>query len=429
MHLVELIPAAATDAAILDDLEKFLVTTLGKGVIRAKDTPNFIANRVGVFSMLATVHHARAARHRLRRGGRADRHAHRPSPQRDLPHRRRGGARHLRARRQHHEGDAAGRSLAQVLRGPGLAQAADRRRGRSARRPRKGVYQKIGNDIQVLDLKTQELPALRRQGGRRRGRDPQEQGRRRALRAAARLEPSAGAVPVVHLPRRVPLLRGEPGGHRRQRARSRSRDSLGLRLEPGAVRDLAGRGLAAGSPDGSPRTSQAGKGDGRRAVAGMGDGEGPHGRARRAGLVFAGGQRLQAALVAARLSPPAVPGPAAGRGRRSTARPSSRPTRCAAGTPATTSRSSASRAACTPSATTCWTAWCRRWTRPSATTWASSSGRPSRRSRSGRTSRRRRPAARGRRSRRRSAGCSGRSGARRNRWRSRRRGASASPTS
>lgn len=58
MHLVELVPAAATDAALLDELEKFLVTTLGKGVIRAKDTPNFIANRVGVFSMLATVHHA-----------------------------------------------------------------------------------------------------------------------------------------------------------------------------------------------------------------------------------------------------------------------------------------------------------------------------------------------------------------------------------
>ena len=58
MHLVELIPAAATDGAILDRLEGFLVTTLGKGVIRAKDTPNFIANRVGVFSMLATIHHA-----------------------------------------------------------------------------------------------------------------------------------------------------------------------------------------------------------------------------------------------------------------------------------------------------------------------------------------------------------------------------------
>ncbi|MFN7085770.1 MAG: 3-hydroxyacyl-CoA dehydrogenase/enoyl-CoA hydratase family protein [Burkholderiales bacterium] len=58
MHLVELIACRETDSAILDELEKFLVTTLGKGVIRAKDTPNFIANRVGVFSMLATIHHA-----------------------------------------------------------------------------------------------------------------------------------------------------------------------------------------------------------------------------------------------------------------------------------------------------------------------------------------------------------------------------------
>lgn len=58
MHLVELIACNDTRPAILDDLEKFLVTTLGKGVIRAKDTPNFIANRVGVFSMLATIHHA-----------------------------------------------------------------------------------------------------------------------------------------------------------------------------------------------------------------------------------------------------------------------------------------------------------------------------------------------------------------------------------
>jgi len=58
MHLVELIPAAQTDPALLDALEAFLVTTLGKGVVRAKDTPNFIANRVGVFSLLATIHHA-----------------------------------------------------------------------------------------------------------------------------------------------------------------------------------------------------------------------------------------------------------------------------------------------------------------------------------------------------------------------------------
>ena len=53
MHLVELIPTAATQPEILDRLEAFLTTTLGKGVVRAKDTPNFIANRVGIFSILA----------------------------------------------------------------------------------------------------------------------------------------------------------------------------------------------------------------------------------------------------------------------------------------------------------------------------------------------------------------------------------------
>ncbi|WP_435627104.1 3-hydroxyacyl-CoA dehydrogenase/enoyl-CoA hydratase family protein [Candidatus Ferrigenium straubiae] len=60
MHLVELIPCAQTEAPLLDRLETFLVSTLGKGVVRAKDTPNFIANRIGVFSMLATRHHAAA---------------------------------------------------------------------------------------------------------------------------------------------------------------------------------------------------------------------------------------------------------------------------------------------------------------------------------------------------------------------------------
>ena len=57
MHLAELIPAKTTDAAVLEGLETFLTTTLGKGVVIAKDTPNFIGNRIGVFSMLAAMHH------------------------------------------------------------------------------------------------------------------------------------------------------------------------------------------------------------------------------------------------------------------------------------------------------------------------------------------------------------------------------------
>ncbi|WP_248321143.1 3-hydroxyacyl-CoA dehydrogenase/enoyl-CoA hydratase family protein [Caballeronia sp. Sq4a] len=55
MHLVELIPTESTKPEILDQLETFLTSAIGKGVVRAKDTPNFIANRVGVFSILAVI--------------------------------------------------------------------------------------------------------------------------------------------------------------------------------------------------------------------------------------------------------------------------------------------------------------------------------------------------------------------------------------
>ncbi|WP_329743262.1 3-hydroxyacyl-CoA dehydrogenase/enoyl-CoA hydratase family protein [Dyella sp. A6] len=57
MHLVELVPTRLTDPKVIDGLEAFLTTTVGKGVVIAKDTPNFIGNRIGVFSMLATMHH------------------------------------------------------------------------------------------------------------------------------------------------------------------------------------------------------------------------------------------------------------------------------------------------------------------------------------------------------------------------------------
>jgi len=154
MHLVELIPAAGTDAAILDDLEKFLVTTLGKGVIRAKDTPNFIANRVGVFSMLATVHHterlgigfdvvdaltgtligrARSATFRTADVVGLDTFAHVVNTMKEtLP----GDPWH-----KYYEVPAWLKRLID--------------QGALGQKTRKGVYQKIGNDIHVLDLKTQ----------------------------------------------------------------------------------------------------------------------------------------------------------------------------------------------------------------------------------------------------------------------------------
>ena len=57
MHLVELIATRTTAPQLLDQLESWLVSRLGKGVVRALDTPNFVANRVGVFSILAVMHH------------------------------------------------------------------------------------------------------------------------------------------------------------------------------------------------------------------------------------------------------------------------------------------------------------------------------------------------------------------------------------
>lgn len=55
MPLVELIATPTTEARVIDQLEAFVTSGLGKGVVRAKDTPNFIANRIGIAGMLATM--------------------------------------------------------------------------------------------------------------------------------------------------------------------------------------------------------------------------------------------------------------------------------------------------------------------------------------------------------------------------------------
>ncbi|MBW9275821.1 MAG: 3-hydroxyacyl-CoA dehydrogenase family protein, partial [Candidatus Thiodiazotropha sp. (ex. Lucinisca nassula)] len=58
MPLVELIAQPQTSPEVVDTIESFCVATLGKGVVRARDTVNFIANRLGLFSMMSTFHHA-----------------------------------------------------------------------------------------------------------------------------------------------------------------------------------------------------------------------------------------------------------------------------------------------------------------------------------------------------------------------------------
>ena len=54
MSLVELIATPHTRPEVMDQLEAFVTALLGKSAVRAKDTPNFIANRIGTAGLLAT---------------------------------------------------------------------------------------------------------------------------------------------------------------------------------------------------------------------------------------------------------------------------------------------------------------------------------------------------------------------------------------
>ena len=56
MHLLEIIPGPSTSPDVLNAMSHFVRRVLGKGVVYAKDTTNFIANRIGVHGMMTTIH-------------------------------------------------------------------------------------------------------------------------------------------------------------------------------------------------------------------------------------------------------------------------------------------------------------------------------------------------------------------------------------
>lgn len=55
MKLLEVIPTEQTSDEVVDYMTRFCEKTLGKGVVLCKDTPNFIANRIGIFSMASIM--------------------------------------------------------------------------------------------------------------------------------------------------------------------------------------------------------------------------------------------------------------------------------------------------------------------------------------------------------------------------------------
>jgi len=55
MKLLELVPGERTDPGIVESIRDYADRVLGKGVVMAKDTPNFIGNRIGVFSIMHLI--------------------------------------------------------------------------------------------------------------------------------------------------------------------------------------------------------------------------------------------------------------------------------------------------------------------------------------------------------------------------------------
>ena len=245
MHLVELIPTTSTQPEILDRLETFLTTTLGKGVVRAKDTPNFVANRVGIFSILATF--VEAGKFGLSydvvddltgaKLGRAKSGTFRTADVVGLD-----TVGHVIKTMQDHLKDDP---FYPVYETPAALKALIDA-GALGQKSGAGFYKKVGKDIQRFDPASGAYVAG---GGKAdevvvrilKKKDPA-----RAPQAVARVDQSAGAIPLGNFARYLPLHRRPPRRHCRECARRRFRVALGVRPAGRSVRDVAGGRLAPG---------------------------------------------------------------------------------------------------------------------------------------------------------------------------------------
>ncbi|KDB51424.1 hypothetical protein X805_29860 [Sphaerotilus natans subsp. natans DSM 6575] len=249
----------------------------------------------------------RALRPALRPRRRPDRQEARPRQLGHLPHRGRGGSRHDGPRHPHDAGPARPgprqRPLPPELRHARRAGHADRA-GRAGPEGRRGLLQEGRPGHPAPGSRQGRLRRVGRQGRADHRPHPQESPGR-AAQAAARVEQSAGAVPVGDPAQRLPLCGGAPGRDRRLGARGRSGDALGLRHAAGPVRAVAGRRLAAGRRlgEGGHRRRQDAV---ERAAARLGLRR-PHRRAHARGLVVGGAGHVPASPGASGLPAPAFP--------------------------------------------------------------------------------------------------------------------------
>jgi 3-hydroxyacyl-CoA dehydrogenase len=166
-------------------------------VVYAKDTPNFIGNRIGVFSILATIHHTAAFKL-----GFDEVDAHRPAGRAaqvgHLPHLGRGRPGHHGPRHQDHGRHPARRSVAPVFQSPAWLQALIGK-GALGQKTGAGIFRKAGKDIVVLDLEKQDYRPADRAAAPEvveilKTRNPAEKFARSCARASIRRRSSCGRL-------------------------------------------------------------------------------------------------------------------------------------------------------------------------------------------------------------------------------------------
>jgi 3-hydroxyacyl-CoA dehydrogenase len=237
MQLVELISTPATEAGVLDDLEAFVTTSLGKGAVRAYDTPNFIANRVGIAGMLATMKEVEnfgltydvvddLTGKKLGRASSSgtfrtadvvglDTMAHVIKTLQD----------NLNEQTDPFYASFATPAVLKTTAGQGQPGP----EGASA-----GFYKKVGRDVLRFDAGEKGLCARRRQG--RRGVWPHAQeARRERLKLLRNAQGGGAAFPVGHPAQQLSLCCRAPGDIAETARDRRLRDALGLWHEAGPV--------------------------------------------------------------------------------------------------------------------------------------------------------------------------------------------------
>ena len=274
-------PDADDRPEVLDQLETFVTTGLGKGVVRAKDTPNFIANRVGIAGMLATMHEAEKFGLAYdvvddltgKKMGRASSGTFRTADVVGLDTM----AHVIKTLQDNLQDDPVLRELRDAA---GAGQALIEK-GALGQKSRRRLLQEGRQGHPAPRCGERRVRARGREG--RRGRRPHaEEAAGRAAQAAARVEQPAGAVPVGDPARRFHYVAVHLADDRRDRARRGLRDALGLRHEARARSSCGRRPAGSRSRNGCRKTSPPARRCRQRAAAGLGlrgPGRGERGRA------------------------------------------------------------------------------------------------------------------------------------------------------